>query len=75
MEFANLHFQKVSNNELQEVIMNATTWELPNLLAHAQSVERIVKLTTEALQILYGQEARRKQNFNKSLGHEMRIIV
>ena len=46
-------------NEL-ESLLNRTVLKFPNLPASSQGVERVVKLTTENSQIVYGQEARHK---------------
>ena len=46
--------------------------EFPNLPAHSQGVERAVKLTTEALQTVYGQEVRYKLIITKLLYHQIR---
>ena len=47
-----------SEFELQESLLNGTKLDLPNLPSHSQTVERAVKLTTEASQTVHGFEAR-----------------
>lgn len=49
--------------------MNGTTQEVPNLTAYFQDIERTVKLTTEASEILYGQGSRQKHIITNSLCH------
>lgn len=61
-----------STNELLESLLNGTELKFPKLPAHSQGVERAVKLTTEASQIVYGQEARHKHIITKSLCHQIR---
>lgn len=51
--------------------MNGTKLEFPNLPAHWQDMERGVKLTTKASEIMYGQEARHKHIITK-LCHQIR---
>ena len=61
-----------TNDELLKSSMAGTKLELPKLPAHSQGVERAVKLTTEAPQVVYGQEARHKHILTKSLCHQIR---
>ena len=60
--FVNLHLPRFFQgmNELKS-LLNGTELKFPNLPAPLpQCVERVVKLTTENSQIVYGQEARYK---------------
>jgi len=51
---------------------NGTELKLPDLPSHSQSVERAVKLTSEASAIVYGQESRHRHIIAKVASHQMR---
>ena len=59
-------------NELLESLMNGTKLECPNLPSHSQSLERAIKLTTEASHSVYGFEARHGHILAKVLCHKTR---
>ena len=73
--FVNLHLQRFFQgmNEL-ESLLNGTELKFPNLPAPSQGVERVVKLTTENSQIVYGQEARYK-HITKSFWPPKKISI
>ena len=64
--------ESFSNDDIKAAILNGTPLNLPSFPAHSQSVERAVKLTTEASQKVYGFEARHKQILTKIFSRKSR---
>ena len=58
--------------ELGESLLNGTKLDLLDLPSHSQTMEWVVKLTTETSQILYGFEARHQHITAKVLSHKLR---
>ena len=61
-----------SDQDLQEALRSGSKLELLELPSHSQSVERAVKLTSEASLVIYGTEARHKHILAKALSRQMR---
>jgi hypothetical protein len=52
--------ENLSDDELKEALITEIKLDLPDLPAHSQSVERAVKMVSEASHIVYGLEARHR---------------
>ena len=61
-----------TNQNLEDALMNGTKLELPDLPSHSQSVERAVKLTSEAAHFVYGLESRHRHILVKVQSRHMR---
>ena len=61
-----------SEFELRESLLNETKLDLPDLPSHSQAMEWAVKLTTEALQTVYGFEARHQHITARVLSQKLR---
>ena len=64
--------QHFSDVEIQNFINNSTKPDIPDLPCHSQSVERSVKLVTEASHSVYGFEARHRSILTKLLIRKIR---
>ena len=64
--------EEFSDHELQNALIHGTKLEIPDLPSHSQSVERAVKLTTEASQVTYGKESRHRHILAKIRCRQMR---
>ena len=56
-----------SSEQLKHALKTGEMLQLPVFPSHSQSVERAVKLTSEAAEMVYGQEARHKHIQTKTL--------
>jgi len=63
---------ELSNEEIKSCIDNNVKPDIPDLPSHAQSVERSVKLVSEASRTSYGFESRHKTIVAKILSRNMR---
>ena len=61
-----------SDEEIEEAILTGSKLSLPVFPSHSQSVERAVKLTSEASCVVFGQEARHKHIVAKVLSRKSR---
>jgi hypothetical protein len=61
-----------SDRDLRDALENGTELKLPDLPSHSQSVERAVKLTSEASANVYGQESRHRHILAKVASRQMR---
>lgn len=61
-----------SDEEIQTFINKNIKPDIPNLPCHSQSVERSVKLVTEASHSVYGFEVRHRSILTKQLSRNMR---
>lgn len=61
-----------SDSDLQNALENGTELKLPDLPSHSQSVERAVKLTSEASVIACGLESRHRHILAKVASRQMR---
>ena len=61
-----------SESELRESWLNGTKLDLPDLPSYSQTMESVVKLTTEASQTVYGFEARHQHIRAKVLSQKLR---
>ena len=64
--------EELTEEDLQEALRSGTKIDLPDFPCHSQSVERAVKLTSEASHKVYGQEARHRHNLAKVTSMKMR---
>ncbi|XP_065659644.1 uncharacterized protein LOC136083793 [Hydra vulgaris] len=64
--------EHILSQHLQESLLNGTKFELPVLPSHTQSLERAVKMTSEACHTVYGIEARHKHIIAKKLSRQKR---
>ena len=65
--------ENISDQALQEALLNGSKLVLPDLPSHSQSVERAVKLRSVAAHTLYGlEEARQNHIIAKAVSREMR---
>ena len=63
---------ELSNTEIESCLNNDLKPDIPSLPSHSQSVERSVKLVSEASHVSYGLESRHKTIVAKILGRNMR---
>ena len=63
---------ELSNMEIESCLNNDLKSDIPSLPSHSQSVERSVKLVSEASHVTYGLESRHKTIVAKVLGRSMR---
>ena len=64
--------KEFSESELRESLLNGTKLDLPDLPSHSQAMERVVKLTTEASQTVYGFDTRYQHITVKVLSQKLR---
>ena len=64
--------EELTEEDLQEALRSGKKIDLPDLPCHSQSVERAVKLTSEASHKVYGQEARHRHILAKVTSMKMR---
>ena len=61
-----------SKSELRESLLNGTKLDLPDSPSHSQVMEWAVKLTTKALQTVYGFESRHQHITAKVFSQKLR---
>jgi hypothetical protein len=64
--------QHLSDEEIQSFMDTNTKPDIPDLPSHSQSVERSVKLVTEASHTVYGFDTRHRSILSKVLSRKMR---
>ena len=60
----------ISSEKLEKVLKNEENLDLPDFPNHSQSVERAVKLVSEASKSVYGKEKRHKFILTKNLSRK-----